>query len=815
MALSAGSATAQSWTGTTSSDWTAGSNWSGGAAPVAGVVNINTTSPNPTVLGVSGAAVGTTGQIVVGNTTGSFGNLTIQNGSTLTSNSGNNLNRFQIGSATGSNGTVTVTGAGSQWITTGAQIYVGVAGNGTLNIENGATVIAQSGVSLGANAGGTGTLNINGGGTLETTNLSRGSTGAGQVNFDNAVLRARLDNNFFIGGFSLGELNIAAGGLTVDTQAFTVAAGSGFSGVGGLTKVGTGTLNLRVVNAYTGETVIQAGTLGLTSSGSIAASSRVVANGTFSISGIAAAGTSIQSLAGSGAVTLGTKDLTITNANDTFSGIISGSGDLTLTGGTQTLSGVNDYTGATNVNGGTLVINGSITSSVTVASLGALYGIGTIIGDVTNSGTIAPGNSIGTLTIAGNYISNGGALLVEAALGGTGSPTDLLHITGNSVLGTGVTWITVLNVGGTGGVTTGDGILIVQVDGATSDTVFALAAPAIGGAYSYELYQNDVATGTDGDWYLRSTGVLAPTTPTLENYPVALLGMIELPTLRQRVGDRDGAADGIWTRIEGGVGHEVASSSSTGASFDSSLYLAQIGMEGALIDDARGSLVGGINAQYSRHYAAVFSAYGNGSNLTESMGIGASLTWRGTDGTYADLQGQLAGFSTDLDAVGYRLVSDNRGTGLAVSLEAGHKIVLDDAWAITPQAQLSYASVDFDSFTDSFGSVTSLEAGDSLKGRVGVALDYRTEWKDDTGRDGSTALHGIANLTYEFLDGTTVQVSGTDLHYAGQKFGGELGLGATIELDGGARTLHGEVLTSTSFEGSYAVKGTMGFTASF
>ncbi|MCK1381517.1 autotransporter-associated beta strand repeat-containing protein, partial [Bradyrhizobium sp. 24] len=149
--------------------------------------------------------------------------------------------------------------------------------------------VAQSGVALGTFAGGAGTLNINSGGTLETNTLARVAVGTGQVNFDNAILRARINTAFFIGGFSAGTLNIATGGLTVDTQAFTVSASSGFSGVGGLTKTGTGTFNLRAANTYTGATVIQAGTLALASSGSVAASSRVVANGTFSISGITAA----------------------------------------------------------------------------------------------------------------------------------------------------------------------------------------------------------------------------------------------------------------------------------------------------------------------------------------------------------------------------------------------------------------------------------------------------------------------------------------------------------------------------------------------
>src|SRR6202044_3150375 len=97
-------------------------------------------------------------------------------------------------------------------------------------------------------------------------------------------------------------------------------------------KIGTGTLNLRATSTYTGPTVIEAGTLALLGAGTnaLATSSRVVANGTFDISGIGGASSNIQSLAGSGAVTLGAKNLTITNANDLFSGIMAGTGGLTV-----------------------------------------------------------------------------------------------------------------------------------------------------------------------------------------------------------------------------------------------------------------------------------------------------------------------------------------------------------------------------------------------------------------------------------------------------------------------------------------------------
>ncbi|WP_395449649.1 autotransporter outer membrane beta-barrel domain-containing protein [Aminobacter sp. UC22_36] len=442
VALSAGSATAQvNWTGTTSNDWTVGSNWQSTVVPGAGTaINIGATSPNATVLGVGGAATGTTGNIAVGVVAGSTGNLTIQNGSTLTSTG----LTARIGQTAGSHGTVTVTGSGSQWLVTGGQLVVGFAGTGTLNIENGAKVLASasSGTRL-ASGIGSGTINISGGGTLETRVLSGSGVGASQVNFDNAILRARGSAPItFIVGFAGTELNILAGGLTIDTVTFAVGtdATSAFTGVGGLTKIGTGTLNLAANNTYAGQTMIQAGTLRLTGAGDISNSSRVVADGTFDISTITAGGTSIKSLAGSGAVALGAKTLTITSANDVFSGVISGSGGLTLSGGTQTLSGANDYTGGTTISGGTLAISsdgalGAVAGALTFNG-GALRALASFEStramSFTSDGVfdVTPGAVLtlsGALTGAGGLVKRGDGTLIQNAMASYSGPTKVEH----------------------------------------------------------------------------------------------------------------------------------------------------------------------------------------------------------------------------------------------------------------------------------------------------------------------------------------------------------------------------------------------------
>lgn len=757
---------------------------------------------------------------------------------------------------------VTVTGVGTV-VTDNAGSTLGTTLGATLNVEAGAHYINKAPFQLASGAGtrgtlnvrgtgsllqgqinvaqGAGTVNVTGGGRIASTNVNMGGLSVQDRGGTGKLLVSGEGSRWDASGTFLmirGSLDILDGGV-VQTSIMRLAAVSGatsptasirVSGAGSeliTTSTVANAFQIAGISTGTGQGSLTIGNGGkvtvATGTGTVNMATTASVRAVLNIGGAEGEAATAAGTLSAGKLAFG-PGTSVVNFNHTdaaygFNVGLEGNATLNQIGSGKTILATSQtaFTGKTNVLAGILEVNDTLGGTMDVLG-GRLQGTGTV-GATRNAvgGTIAPGKSsgTGTLTIAGDYTGNGGALEIEAILGDDNSDADLLLIIGNSVLlGLAPTLVTVINVGGLGGETV-NGIKIVEVQGATSDAgAFVLNGPAIGGAYSYKLFQNDLDTGLDGDWYLRSDK-LAPTTPTFENYPVALLGMIDLPTLRQRVGDRTEAADTIWTRIEGAAGHYEASDSSTGAAYDSSTFLAQIGLERPLLANADGTLIAGLTAQYGRHTADVFSSFGDGSNFTESLGVGASLTWRGTDGTYADLQGQFAGFSTDLDAVGYSLVEDNAGTGFAVGLEVGHQVKLDDAWALTPQAQLSYASVDFDSFTDRFGSEIALESGDSLIGRLGLALDYQTDWQDAEGRAAATKLYGIANATYEFLDGAAVVVSGTGLNYAGQKFAAELGLGGTMEWADGAQSLHGELLGASSFEGSYAVKGTVGFTGKF
>jgi autotransporter-associated beta strand protein len=146
-----------------------------------------------------------------------------------------------------------------------------------------------------------------------------------------------------------------------------------------------------------------------------------------------------------------TVELTKGLTDSVYGGKISGEGSVTKTGdGILALSGANTYTGATNVNAGSLALTGSLQSPVTVANGATFTGYGTISGNLNNSGTLVPGLTaearnlfyaasgssttttvpqVGTLTVSGNFTSNG--KLIVAANGTTSSK---LVVGGSSTL---------------------------------------------------------------------------------------------------------------------------------------------------------------------------------------------------------------------------------------------------------------------------------------------------------------------------------------------------------------------------------------------
>ncbi|MCY2974219.1 MAG: autotransporter-associated beta strand repeat-containing protein [Planctomycetota bacterium] len=195
-----------------------------------------------------------------------------------------------------------------------------------------------------------------------------------------------------------------------------------------LNKIGSGTLTLTGAdNNYTGTTTISAGTLALTGTGALPASTQLTvasATSTFDISGISGTTSTVATLSGvsGSSVALGGKSLMmssgISSGEFTYAGTASGTGGLTKEGPSiQIFTGASTFSGPTLITGGAILANnlsGSAlgTSNVTVNAIGSFDplldpvtfgGTGSVSGIVTlaNGGTLAPGASVGTLRVGG------------------------------------------------------------------------------------------------------------------------------------------------------------------------------------------------------------------------------------------------------------------------------------------------------------------------------------------------------------------------------------------------------------------------------
>lgn len=147
--------------------------------------------------------------------------------------------------------------------------------------------------------------------------------------------------------------------------------------------------------------------------------------------------------------------LAVSSGNNTLNGALSGLGALTVNLPATTrlaLQGDSSGFGGTLVvsNSGTLLVNNTVgsgtgTGAVIVVSGATLGGSGVIGGPVAVSGTLAPGNSPGTLTISNDLVVSGGAVWQYDL----GTSSDLTVVSGNSTLGG------ILNVTDSGGFTNG------------------------------------------------------------------------------------------------------------------------------------------------------------------------------------------------------------------------------------------------------------------------------------------------------------------------------------------------------------------------
>lgn len=827
---------------------------------LATIGNLNGAIGTLTVSGRDGAGAASTwtstGLVSVGVESGSQGTLKVQAGGQARSDAG------IIGRDSGSVGTVTVSGVGSVWeLSTINSFQIGTAGSGTLRIDDGGALHSGQGI-IGWQPGGNGRVTVTGARSVwdPLNNIYVGFEGTGELQVqDGAAVHTQGPSgptsaaSIYIGlqPGGVGTVNVSSttanastlkasdrieigsagtGTLTIDKGGIAGAAADTWIAVAGGS---TGTLHLLGDAGgrgalETGSVVKGAGTTSFDWNGGIL---RAIRDQNDFLNGFAT-----QAIGANGAwFDTNTYDVVMGTA---FSGASSfnklGAGTLTLSGNSAA------FTGNTAIRAGTLQVDGILGGPVNVLAGARLTGTGRV-GATTNQGVIAPGprSGFGTLTIAGDYAGQGGGLEVRTRLGADNSPTDKLVITGATA---GATPVTVKNIGGAGAATQ-RGIQIVQVNGvsagqfnlANGDYVIDGRPALVAGAYGYVLQQDPA----DGGWYLRSSLTdpgtpqpgggnpgaqpplrYQPGVPVYEAYANTLLQLSKLPTLRQRVGNRlydpaDVGRNGVWSRVEGTASRYDPATSTTGARQDIDSWKAQFGVDRILNGERDGSrLVAGLAFHYGKADTRLSSAYGKGNVDTTVYGLTPTLTWYGANGVYVDVQAQANWFDSDLKSRSAGTLRNGaKAHGYGLGIEAGKAWDLRQGLALIPQAQLTYLSTRFGSFNDRFGARVESDKGDSLQGRVGIALDYKRDWQS-SGVSREASVYGVANVKHEFLDGTRVRVANVPVASRMARTWGSVGLGANYGW-GGRYALYGQVDADVDFSGSHVVTATAGFRMMF
>lgn len=106
-------------------------------------------------------------------------------------------------------------------------------------------------------------------------------------------------------------------------------------------------------------------------------------------------------------------------------------GDVRITGGALLLNGSLSGSDLA-VDGGLAVINGTVLGGGTRVEAGGTLAGGGTLADTWVGGTIAPGNSIGTLTIDGDYVQAAGSVFEAELL--PPATSDLLYVTGTATI---------------------------------------------------------------------------------------------------------------------------------------------------------------------------------------------------------------------------------------------------------------------------------------------------------------------------------------------------------------------------------------------
>lgn len=740
------------WDGSDSIDWDDLNNWFGGTTPTDGPdINIDTVEANPPFSAVIDSSTTNTNLsssfLYVGKSNGSDAGLIISDGGVLQSYRG------YAGYNSGSTGTILVTGTGSQWAMSN-DLYVGRAGNGELTISDGG-LVSNAGVSqglIGYSSTGAGSVTVTGAGSQWTLGqVFMGFSGAGDLTVSaggvvdsgngwlgynaassGTALITGTDSQWSILGDVLagyngtGELTVADGGEVDSGYGYL---GYNATGYGTATVTGTGSLwamlyDLSVGRSGTGDLTIEdGGTVGSQYGyvGNLAGSSgtalitgtdslwsmsnnfyvgyRGVGEVTITDGGVVNNSTGVLGYYGTG---LGTATVSGANSEwDMFNPLYvgyEGIGDLTVSDGGY-VSSQHGYIGRYAGSSGTALVNGADSA---LSTSGSLY--------VGYSGT-------GELTVSdGGAVSGGGSAIIGTTADGAGTVT---------VTGAGSQWTMAsgLNVGnsGEGTLTIADGAAVNTGGvGRIGSLVGSSGAATITGVDSQWVMSNNLYVGEAG------TGELV----------IADSGFVS--SLSGLMGWNSGSSG---TALVTGAGSQWTNSGD--------LYVGNLGTGELTVADGGivSSVIGYIGNQTTGSGTATVT--GAGSQWTTSdrtyVGYRGDATLTIADGGVVD--------TGDVGVVGYY----NTASGLVTVTGAGSQWMMasDLALAVEGTGELTIA--------DGGEVIVNSGTGVAYLGANGVATGFGTINIGAASGDAAAAPGTLSASTVTFRDGTgTVVFNHTD-----------------------------------------------------
>ncbi|MDC7786467.1 autotransporter domain-containing protein [Rhodoplanes sp. TEM] len=470
-----------------------------------------------------------------------------------------------------------------------------------------------------------------------------------------------------------GDVTVTNSGIVTATAATDPVAVALSVTTGTATFTNTGTVNGGLTTAGGTNEIVNQGTWNLLPTGVTSASWTLTGTSSFTNEGLV-------TVAAGGSATLDG----LTTFTNTASGLISlGAGSsLNLIGTTFYNEGVLSIAAGASLTAttvqvdGTLNVNGTVDGAVVVGETGTLNGSGTI-GDtiVTSGGTVAPGNSIGTLTVAGTY-TQWASTTYAVEIGANGT-SDLIHATGTADIQGGTVAVTTYGIA-----TVGTRYTILTADGGVTGTYDAVANGGAVSAFATATLDYD-STNVYLDVALTRAFTAAAATANQAAAAGAVGGLTNASALYNAVAflPSDAAAQQAFDQISGEV-H---------ASLKGALIETGGLVRDAALDRVRGAFdaVGpqvGATTLWSRSFGMWGTAQGDGNARAFDRSTGGFVV--GGDGVVLDgwRLGLLAGYSRttmsgaagSASADGYHVGAYGGRQWGALGLRAGAAYTHDD-----------------------------------------------------------------------------------------------------------------------------------------